>query len=296
MGRGWIGRGPITSKGTEMEYGLYLSSPAPLPGDARTLCPEPWRDLLPVAPLTALYFGSEFCPELIPRPDEAREICRLARCSGVDAVLLTPMVTDRSLTVIRRLLETLVCDGLAPEVVCNDWGVLQLLRRLFPPLRLRGGRLMNRTLRDPRLANVERGRGTESGEGNKQAPQGESRFRRLLGELGVTAVETDPDLEGSYLGGATDNIQRVLHLPYTFAATGRNCLIKAESSRGERAFTKGLHSGCSAPCRGRFHEIEREDTSFPLWRAGNTIFYQLEPDRRLLERADRVVIHERPQA
>ena len=42
--------------------------------------------------------------------------------------------------------------GGATEVVVNDWGVLRLVRREFPGLRPVLGRLMNKMMRDPRVA------------------------------------------------------------------------------------------------------------------------------------------------
>jgi hypothetical protein len=44
--------------------------------------------------------------------------------------------------------------------------------------------------------------------------------------------------------------------------------------------------------------VARADTAFPLWRSGNTVFYQ-SPRAQVemhLAQADRVVLHERPSA
>jgi hypothetical protein len=94
----------------------------------------------------------------------------------------------------------------------------------------------------------------------------------------------------------------VLHLPYVFAASGRNCLLKAEQQTGEKNFALLLGRPCAAPCRDRCHRETRPDLNRPdqpnqtLWRAGNTLFYAA--NRALvaghLARADRVVLHERP--
>jgi hypothetical protein len=67
--------------------------------------------------------------------------------------LLTPYVSDAGIELLRPLFEILseVGDG---EVVFNDWGVLNLLRREFPGLKPVQGRLMNKSLRDPRVTGV----------------------------------------------------------------------------------------------------------------------------------------------
>src|SRR5437867_3594050 len=64
-----------------------------------------------------------------------------------------PYVTDRGLARPRPLLEAAASErGEGTEVVVNDWGVLRLVRREFPGLRPVLGRLMNKMMRDPRVA------------------------------------------------------------------------------------------------------------------------------------------------
>lgn len=272
-----------------MEYGLRLATPGPLPPDPRTLCGDELRELLPAGALRALYFGSEFCEDLLPDLAETQEFCALAREAGVEAVLLTPLLRPEGLLRLQKLLAAIAGAGLAPAVVFSDWGVLRLLRAKHPGLTLRAGRLLNRGLRDPRLAD-------EAAGGKAQETTRGGQLRALLQRSGVAAVETDADLEGSYLGDPAPGLQRVLHLPFSFVATGRNCLFKAEQHHEPKNFAQLLSAGCHAPCRGRWHPVERADLARPLWRAGNTLFQEvpaswIEPH---LRRADRVVIHERP--
>jgi hypothetical protein len=274
-----------------MEYGICVSDIRTLPADPRLVCADQWRELLPPGPLRAVYFGSEFCEELLPAQSEAESFCALAAAAGVEAVLLTPLVTPHGLGRVDRLLRGLVSSGWLPAVVGNDWGVLALLRDSYPPLQRRGGRLLNRGLRDPRLP--ERTPARESG----RADRGE-RLRQLLCQLGVAAVETDADLEGGFLGEKRAGLQRVLHLPYAFAASGRNCLVKADGRAPGDSFTRGLGLPCQGECRGRWHRLERSDSPLPLWRQGNTVFYEVPPYRAEvhLTQADRVVLHEGPRS
>jgi len=274
-----------------MEYGLFVSEERELPADPRAACAK-WRHLLPPAPLRALYFGSEFCADLLPELAQAERLCLWAAGKAVEAVLLTPVVTTSALAQLDRLLQGLVSRGCAPAVVFNDWGVLNLLRRSYPGLARRSGRLMNRGLRDPRLPG-------RMAAGDSSTRERAGRLRAMLVQLGVEAVESDADLEGSFLGEKLPGLQRVLHFPYVFAATGRNCLIKADGAASpEECFTKGLGLSCSGLCRGRWHKVKREDTGIPLWRAGNTIFYQVSQEgaQAQLARADRIVLYERPTA
>lgn len=272
-----------------MEYGVRLSSPGPLPEDPRHLCPEKWQQLLPEGPLTAIYFGSEFCQDLLPSLSEAVKYCALAKDAGLQAALLTPVVRADGLCRIQKLVTELDGQGWAPIIVFNDFGVLRMLRDQHPGVTCQAGRLINRALRDPRLA--EQPLESYSKETNRGG-----QIRALLLRFGVAGLETDPDLEGSFLGDRVTGLQRVLHLPYVFAASGRNCLLKAEILKEGNNFVKLLSRPCPAPCRGSWHQEERSDLDFPLWRAGNTLFYEATQAavEAHLRRADRIVIHERP--
>jgi hypothetical protein len=273
-----------------VEYGIFVHDVAPLPLDPRVVCTASWRDILPSGPLRAIYFGSEFCEFLLPDAAQVARYCAHAQNSGVEAVLLTPVATPGGLVRIRQLLSDLTAAGDAPAIVFNDWGVATLLREYFPTLERRAGRLINRGIRDPRLMEQEPLSKDASGE------RGEF-LRSMMKSFGVSALETDPDLEGDFLGDGAEGMQRVLYLPYAFAASGRNCLIKADSAPSiEGCFTKGLGVTCSGLCRGEWHRIDRPDTSLPLWRAGNTVFFEV-PQARVenhLVQADRIVLHERP--
>jgi hypothetical protein len=278
-----------------MEYGLRIAtlesafkSPEELLDTE--FCDSALWDLCPDAPVTALYFGSEFCQDLLPGSSDAEAFCRHCAEHDLEAVLLTPIVTHKGLARIDRLLKSLTGSGWLPAVVFNDWGVLDLLRKTYPSVPLRMGRLMNRGLRDPRLDLQPPGPDGE----NTQRGAG---IRKLASSFGVTALESDADLEPGYLGDGADGFQRALHLPFTFVTSGRICLEKAAAaSQSKEIFTRGLKSGCKAPCRGVCRQELRQDTQKQMWRAGNTLFFEAPPEwvSRHITLADRIVLHERP--
>ncbi len=275
-----------------MEYGLRLTSPDEPPRDPRDTCPAPWRDILPEGRAVALYFGSEFCEDRLPDLEQATAYCEVARERGWEPTLLTPLVTPQGLRTVDLLLAGLASSRSAPAVVFNDWGVLGLLRDRHPRLPRRAGRLINRSLRDPR-AYRDAPAGTATHDASRFV-----RLRRMLAGLGVAAVETDADLEGGYLGdGPGDGaagLARALHLPYTFAASGRGCPLKAGLHAEGGGFAKALADPCPAPCRGKPLPVRRHDTALAHWRGGNTLFYELPPDvaRTWISRTDRIVVHE----
>ncbi len=273
-----------------MEYALRIATPDSSFKSPRDFCDDALWKLCPDAPLTALYFGTEFCQELIPGIRDTEAFCAHCAERGLEAVLLTPLVTHKGLSRLDRLLGGLARREMFPAVVFNDWGVLELLRKKFSSFPLRMGRLMNRGLRDPRLDMQASGPGGE----NTQRGAG---IRKLAFSFGVTALESDADLEPGYLGDGADGLKRALHVPFTFAASGRNCLEKAAAApAGKGILTKGLNSGCKAPCRGIFRKENRQDTQKEMWRAGNTLFFKAPPEwiSRHIALADRVVFHEQP--
>ena len=271
-----------------MEYGLRLTSPADVPSDPRDACPPSWRDMLPDGIAVALYFGSEFCEDRLPDAAEANAFCEVARDRGWEPTLATPLVSPEGLRTVDRLLGALVAGGWRPAVVFNDWGVLELLRERQPALQRRAGRLINRSLRDPR-AYRDAPRGTATHHALRH-----SRVRGLLRGLGIAALETDADLEGGFLGDGAEGMERALHLPFTYAASGRGCPLKAALTPEGGGFAKAFADPCPAPCRGKPLAVRRPDTALPHWRAGNTLFYELprEAARSWLPHADRIVVHE----
>jgi len=275
-----------------VEYGLRLTSLTVPPRDPRDACPAAWQSLLPDGPAVALYFGTEFCEDRLPDLAEAEAFCSLARDHALEPTLLTPLVTPEGLRTVGRLLAGLAANGCEPAVVFNDWGVLGLLRDLHPSLPRRAGRLMNRSLRDPRAY-----RDPAAGAASHDA----SRYARLRGFLvgfGVSAVETDVDLDGGYLGDGCDEMGlglfRAVHLPFTFAASGRGCPLKAHLYPEGRGFSCALADRCPGPCRAGPIRVRRDDCPMPLWRGGNTLFYEtpLEVAEAWLPRTDRIVLHE----
>jgi hypothetical protein len=291
-----------------------------------------------------LYFGTEFCEDRLPDLGEANAFCALARECGWEPVLLTPLVTSEGLRTVDHLLAGLAVNHWTPAVVFNDWGILGLLRDRHPSLPRRAGRLLNRSLRDPRAY-----RDAPAGGATHDASRYE-RLRRHFSAMGVEAIETDVDLDGGYLGDGPDcrgvgdeqpprslrslppegahsalraagradeqpprslrslppegahsalraagrALSRALHVPFTFAASGRNCPLKAGLYPEGHGFSKALADPCPGPCRGKPLPVQRQDSALTHWRGGNTLFYEIPHDaaRSWVPRTDRIVVHE----
>ena len=100
-----------------------------------------------------LYFGNEFCQNLLPSEAAVEKALSEIKDRGLDFTLVTPYVTDSGLSRIQRLLALVSRSLESYEVVVNDLGVLRWINREFgadrPGLLL--GRCQTKLKRAPRL-------------------------------------------------------------------------------------------------------------------------------------------------
>jgi hypothetical protein len=232
-----------------------------------------------------IYWGSEFCETLIPGAAATARLAGQAREKGLDWTLVTPYVTDTGLARISRLLEKLPRDLHPDEVVVNDWGVLRRLRREQEHLRPVLGRLMNKMIRDPRVAStfddprapreaVDALRGFSISAGS---------YREFLARKKVGRVEVDNPLQGLAVDFAAQDIPASIYLPFGYVTTGRICL---PGSLGLPPGGKFSHLGhCGRECGGTVLELKNTKSPFEadrdltLYQRGNTIFY-FQPPRQ----------------
>jgi len=110
-----------------------------------------WCAPVPKEPAgSRVYFGHETCEYLLPAADAISDWARSARDRGIALTLVTPFLTNPGLDRIRRLVDCLSAIDGALEVVCSDWGLLDVLARehvVTPVL----GRLLAARPADPRL-------------------------------------------------------------------------------------------------------------------------------------------------
>jgi hypothetical protein len=176
-----------------------------------------------------LYFGNEFCERLIPGAADLHRAAAAAAARGLGLTLLTPYVTDAGIERLRPALDLLAAQpaGGGVEVVANDWGLVHLLRRDYPGLRLVLGRLMNRMLRDPRVTHylASAPAPAEAHRALRQSGVAAPAFRRFLARLGIERVEFDHPPQGLDMDFRQLGLAASLYLPYGYIATGRVCMI-----------------------------------------------------------------------
>lgn len=222
-------------------------------------------------------FGNEFCEHLIPSPAALRSAIEAARSRDLAFTLLTPYVSNEGLVALRPLFDLLAQAG-AAEVVFNDWGVLNLLRREFPALTPVQGRLLNKSLRDPRVTTMYASAPSPTAAINalQRSNLDCESYTSFLSRLGVNAVEMDNLPQGNDLSFAESGMKISVYLPFGFISTSRICMAAGLHYRKPDKFQPG------APCRHecQSHLLEYAYTNSPFgnrdqkfYLKGNSYFY-----------------------
>jgi hypothetical protein len=263
-----------------MEVTLHIGTPAEANATlAEALTWESSAKLRPLldalAPLfeglepTRSSYGAEFCEHLLPTPEAlsaVRQACRRP------FTFLTPYVGDQGLQKLKHLLPHLLPGD---EVIFSDWGVLNILQRDFPHLLPVQGRLLNKSIRDPRIMGLY----AEAGPGpSLTVLQGSNLDNRaytaMLQRFGVQRAEIDGLPQGNDL--AITNLQLTACLPYGFISTARVCQAAGLGYRKAEKFQP------AAPCRQECQTflLEHAYTNSPFanqdqkfWLRGNSYFY-----------------------
>ncbi|MDX2180057.1 MAG: hypothetical protein SFV18_10740 [Bryobacteraceae bacterium] len=223
-------------------------------------------------PVSRIASGTEFCEHLIPHSIRAiRDAC------DKPFTLLTPYVGDRGLEKLRCLFAELR-DG--DEVVFNDWGVLNLLRREFPGLVPVQGRLMTKSLRDPRVMGIYGDSSTPAGasaNATLRVLQGSNldnaAYTAMLGNIGVALAEIDGLPQGNALESA---LALAAYLPFGFVATARVCQAAGLGYAKTEKFQPA--SPCRHECQTFLAEHTYTNSPFEnrdqvFWLKGNTYFF-----------------------
>ncbi|MFP5264080.1 MAG: hypothetical protein ACLGJB_19535 [Blastocatellia bacterium] len=227
---------------------------------------------------TRCVYGNEFCENLIPSPERLKDAIEAAREKNLKFTLVTPYVSDAGIKLLRPLFDLLSRDGTGNEVVFNDWGVLNLLKRDYSGLIPVQGRLMNKSLRDPRItgvyaANVEEGTALVTLRGSN-ADCGS--YQDLLLRMGVSTIELDNLPQGIDLTFAGSRVNTSIYMPFGFISTSRVCMAAGIHYRKQDKFQPG--ASCQHECQT--HLLEYTYTNSPFGNndqkfllKGNTYFY-----------------------
>lgn len=221
-------------------------------------------ELLPEgAVATHLYFGSEYCEHLFPKPAELSSALAQAERLGLKFVLATPIANDDLLARISSAV-TRLPDG--AQVVVNDWGVAQTMKTRFPQYQVLAGRQLAKMIKDPRVPTSAWGQVYPS---NYRAPP----YARLLAGFGIHQVELDIPPFATADVFAVDDLAVSVWAPYAYIAKGRLCKVGSLGRPTEDKFAPGRP--CRRECLGLLEqEPESVATGLRTYSRGTTMFYR----------------------
>ena len=252
-----------------------------------------------------IYFGNEFCENLIPAIARAKKFYALARSRRKKFTFVTPFVTNAGLKKLDAVLEFLNAQH-AVEVVFNDWGVFKLMKDKFPNLQPVLGRLLTKQRRDPRILRIfndERAFFFVPTPDKRELSLFLRRklpaalfqhyqasvinlpvFQEYLLRLGINRIEID-NLVWTMDVRVNKKLGISVYLPYGYITTSRMC--------GQLTLT---YASCKKECKKYFFQIEDKTLPVPLYSIGNSIFYKSRPPtKEYLEQLgiDRIVYQPR---
>ena len=175
---------------------------------------------------TRVYVGNEFCNHLFPHIEQLFAILKNAQKEGLRQTVITPLLMEHTIEATELLLHRLEAfsrEHDSPvELVVNDWGMLDMLKRCAPSLEPTLGKLLNKRKKDPR---AEWYWGHERHEKDLERNSLNSPwYRRFLAELGIERFEFEPGpLRGSIPGPG-----HTLHFPYYYTNSSVFCMLYAE--------------------------------------------------------------------
>ncbi len=235
-----------------------------------------------------IYWGTEFCQNLIPNLADTERILRFIKQNDLRFSLVTPFVTERGLNRLNKIFRWLKKQRVKnPEIVVNDWGVLECLHTEFNGLfEIALGRLLVRQQRDPAIKKVlekqlpfaVKGKDGKINIIVHQPPAKKYRkgikasyinsplLQDFLSKFGIRRVELNNLIQGLNLEGI--RLKKSLYTPFVNISTTRFCPMQ---TRFQKIYRINV---CHRECQ-RYYDILR-NRAVPkiIYKRGNTTFYK----------------------
>jgi len=234
-----------------------------------------------------IYWGVEFCQNLIPTLKDTKEILRFINKNSLNFTLVTPFVTEKGLKRLNEIFHWLKKQKVIPEIVVNDWGVLDCLQSEFGNyFDLALGRLLVRQQRDPAMQRVlqkqlpfavKRKDGKISiiihkppqrryQEGIKASYINSSLMQGFLAKFGVKRIELNNLIQGLNLDGL--KFKKSIYTPFVNISTSRFCPMKSKLQKIYRI------SVCKRECQQYYDILRNRGVPKIIYKRGNTTFYK----------------------
>lgn len=243
-----------------------------------------------------LYFGNEFCEHCIPHVEEVCKFVDLCKENSLQAVLVTPCVTDYGIQKLEVLVdainERMATDYRNISIVVNDVGILNWLHKSFPQINLIIGRLFDQSNRESRVSKSElQNYYSDSGNLFAQTPGLFSdSTTQLLGNMSSHRLSLDVSKIGNNLYSSSWSID--MYWPYTYITTGRSCLWRNSLLLDTEKYV--VDSTCDCLCRKKYALLTSKEKNVQIYQKGNTLFDKTSIDDLLssIQENMRIIIQE----
>ena len=219
-----------------------------------------------------LYFGNEFCEQLVPSLVDLRQVLDFVAQNSLDFTFVSPYVTNKGLRRLEILLQEIARRKPHSEVVFNDYGVLRTINSRYSELEPVMGRLLNKMKRGPRLMMVAEKLPASTIEYFRSSNLTVPILSDFLNKRGVRRVELDNVLQG--FDFSLDKLRASLYVPFAYIATTRLCLANS-CDIPEREEMIGIFP-CKQECQQYTFYLKSEIMPVTLIRKGNTTFLENE--------------------
>lgn len=251
-----------------------------------------------------IYWGIEFCQNLIPSLSDTEKILRFAEENSLRLSFVSPFVTERGLKKLKKIFSRLRKQKIEVEIVVNDWGVLEYLHAEFNgTFEIALGRLLVRQQRDMEIKKVlekqppfaVRGKDGKINivihkvpdkqyqDGARQSYVNSPFAQDLLAGFGVKRVELNNLLQGVNLKGI--RLKKSLYTPFVNISTGRFCPMETRCQKTYRI------NVCKRECQKHYDLLRKKAVPKIIYKRGNTTFYKNPLNFTLLKNyeVDRIV-------
>jgi hypothetical protein len=254
-----------------------------------------------------VYWGAEFCQNLIPGLKSTEKIARFAEENHFEFTFVTPFVTERGLIKLKEMFYWFKKNRKMPEIVVNDWGVLECLNSEFKGyFKLSLGRLLTRQQRDPAIKTilekqsplavkgkngeirilVHRVPDTRYQKGIKASYINTSYCAEFLSKFGVERVELNNLMQGTALEGI--ELKKSIYTPFVNISTSRFCPME---TRFQKIYRVNV---CAKECQKYYTVLRNRAIPKIIYKRGGTTFYKnpLNTKKALNTAIDRIVFQE----
>lgn len=197
-----------------------------------------------------IYMGSYFCDNYLLAFNKYEEIIQIAKENCIYVTLVIPIVGQTVYKNVLDWLDNMVCkNNIIDEIVCNDVGMIQTIKKKYPDKVVIRGRLLDKHCR-------------------------EDIDSKVSCHETDTMYEIDTDYALLLIKKYSDLINEKIHFhyPYFCITSGRICLFASISRPGGEKFR--VASPCKTQCIGRkmLYKINGEKK---FWRIGKAIYQRI---------------------